>query len=367
MPSRRLFPSVLALFLAACGGKPAVSPPSIAGKGALPASQDPLKKTAVTGESAPELVQKALRALNSGDAASAAHTFERVLAIEPANREALWRLAIIAQRSAMEQNRPLNAPFYLRSAEFMRKLLAVAPDLDAEQRSALPTILYNEARSLALRGESARALRALSDALNAGFEGLEHIDADDDLNTLRKLPEFQALLRRLEHRRVVAMLAASRRYPFDVRLKTLDDKPFHLADLHGKVTVVQFWGPWCSPSRKILPHLTALYQRYRERGLEVVALSYQNQEPDEARKTLETYVRETKLPYPCLIGDEATRTQVPGFPGYPTTLFIDRAGKVRLTLPGYQPYSALESAALALLGEENAEQTPKVTKPSSDP
>ena len=55
--------------------------------------------------------------------------------------------------------------------------------------------------------------------------------------------------------------------------------------------------------------------------------------------------------YPCLIGDEETQKQVPAFRGYPTTLFLDRTGKVRMQFVGSHPYARLESIVLELLNE----------------
>ncbi len=39
---------------------------------------------------------------------------------------------------------------------------------------------------------------------------------------------------------------------------------------------------------------------------------------------------QAKIPYTCLLGDEATIRKIPNFSGFPTSLIVDRAGKVRL-------------------------------------
>jgi len=51
-------------------------------------------------------------------------------------------------------------------------------------------------------------------------------------------------------------------------------------------------------------------------------------------------VESNSVPYPCLMGDEATIKQVPGFRGFPTTVIVDRAGKVRLFVTENSPQSA---------------------------
>lgn len=55
--------------------------------------------------------------------------------------------------------------------------------------------------------------------------------------------------------------------------------------------------------------------------------------------------------YPCALIDEVTQDQIPKFAGYPTTLFVDRTGKVRLKAVGLHPYEFFEGVVLALLNE----------------
>jgi thioredoxin-related protein len=59
------------------------------------------------------------------------------------------------------------------------------------------------------------------------------------------------------------------------------------------------------------------------------------------------------MTYRCVINNEDDRTEgkIPGFQGYPTTLFLDRTGKVRLTLVGYTPKAKLEAIITTLLAE----------------
>ena len=57
------------------------------------------------------------------------------------------------------------------------------------------------------------------------------------------------------------------------------------------------------------------------------------------------------MTYPCVVGDDATRDQVPNFEGFPTTLFIDRTGKVRFKEVGYRPLVALDAVVSTLLAE----------------
>ncbi len=76
------------------------------------------------------------------------------------------------------------------------------------------------------------------------------------------------------------------------------------------------------------------------------------------KETIAAFVKENKISYPCLIGDQKTEERVGGLQGYPTTLFIDRAGKVRAKLVGLFDMDdqvsrmGLEGLVQTLLAEE---------------
>ena len=146
-------------------------------------------------------------------------------------------------------------------------------------------------------------------------------------------------------------LAHFQSFPFHFRLPDLDGKIVSLGDYKGKVVIVDLWGTWCPPCREEIPHFVDLYRKYHASGLEIVGINYEMVAGDEAREKVRKYVKENDIPYPCLLGDQETEAIIPGFKGYPTTLFIDRSGKVRLKLAEYTPKGELEGIVSALLDE----------------
>jgi peroxiredoxin len=71
---------------------------------------------------------------------------------------------------------------------------------------------------------------------------------------------------------------------FQVTLK--DGQAAKLSDLRGKYVVLQFWGSWCGPCRAENRHLTELYKKYHEKGLEIFSVGVE-QNPEAWAKAIE--------------------------------------------------------------------------------
>jgi thiol-disulfide isomerase/thioredoxin len=207
----------------------------------------------------------------------------------------------------------------------------------------------------------------LKEAIDAGFDKADLLAEDEELSSLRKKPEFVALTKTIaekaaeaerkraeaETRTVLSLMKENKPFDFKFSLPNLDDKKVSLDDYKGKVVIVDIWGTWCPPCRREIPHFVDLYKEYHDKGLEIVGINYEQEDtPAEAKKVIQEFLKENKVPYTCVIGDDETQKQVPDFEGYPTTLFLDRAGKVRLKLVGGYEKGALEAAIKKLLDEK---------------
>ena len=161
---------------------------------------------------------------------------------------------------------------------------------------------------------------------------MELLETDPDLDSLRASPRFRELKTRAEHEaRIRAragqdVLAGSRPYRFDFELPDLGGKTVSTSDLEGKVAIVNVWGTWCPPCRRLVPRLVQLLEREGKRGLAVVGINYERVPAPEVIATVKAFVSKNKVPYPCLIGDDETRKRIPRLEGFPTTLFLDRGG-----------------------------------------
>ena len=115
---------------------------------------------------------------------------------------------------------------------------------------------------------------------------------------------------------------------------TLRGDPLALADLRGRVVLLNIWATWCDPCREELPDLQALHARHEARGLTVVGLS-----TDAPRdfKTLRNMVSGFNLTYP-VIHDPDNQIGAPyQVIGYPASFLIDRAGALRWRHDGMIP------------------------------
>jgi cytochrome c biogenesis protein CcmG, thiol:disulfide interchange protein DsbE len=104
----------------------------------------------------------------------------------------------------------------------------------------------------------------------------------------------------------------------------LDGKIFDLAELKGKVILVNYWATWCAPCKKDMPKLDAFYRRHHSQNLEIIGISVDR--PSDLPKVRKITA---SLAYPVAVLKDIT---VDGFgepDGVPITWIIDADGKVR--------------------------------------
>ncbi len=131
---------------------------------------------------------------------------------------------------------------------------------------------------------------------------------------------------------------------------TLNDqagRPVRLADLRGKVVLVNLWATWCPPCRAEMPDLAATYQAHRDEGF--VILGVDDQEPPE---TVSKFLATSPLPYTILLDPDSRVARAFGVDYLPASFLIDRQGKMRAALPGQSSRPKLEAAIKPLLAEK---------------
>jgi thiol-disulfide isomerase/thioredoxin len=110
-----------------------------------------------------------------------------------------------------------------------------------------------------------------------------------------------------------------------------------LKGLKGKVVVVNMWATWCVPCRKEFPLLVQLYQQYKSKGMELLAISNDDlQNLDDVKD----FIKERHALFPTYIVDphgandlrEAIYPEWTG--GLPSTFFFDRHGDLKGKIMG---------------------------------
>jgi thiol-disulfide isomerase/thioredoxin len=125
----------------------------------------------------------------------------------------------------------------------------------------------------------------------------------------------------------------------EIDAKALDGTEVKLPSRGARATVVDFWATWCEPCREQLPDLDRLAAAWRAEGVQVYAVSF-----DEDRAAVEEFVARTAIGFPVL-WDKGGQTLAERLEltRLPTTVLIDGSGVVRGVHLGYEPG---QSAAL---------------------
>jgi len=131
-------------------------------------------------------------------------------------------------------------------------------------------------------------------------------------------PSYRAALAKLEEE-------DRRRTTAEIRLPDLHGKEWSLSELRGKVVIVNFWATWCPPCRKELPDLQALYQRFRDKGLMVLAIS------DEDADKVSQFLVSSKITFPVLLDHGRKVSESFGVDGIPKSFVYDGEGRLAAT------------------------------------
>lgn len=145
-----------------------------------------------------------------------------------------------------------------------------------------------------------------------------------ELAQLSKYEGMKVDLDAPDYRAAMAQLAQTdaARSKADFSLTDLKGQQWTLSSLKGKVVLVNFWATWCPPCRKEMPDLNALYNRFKDQGFVILALS------DEERSVVEKYLGEHPVDYPVLLDPGRTVNTAYKIEGIPKSFIYDRTGKM---------------------------------------
>ena len=128
---------------------------------------------------------------------------------------------------------------------------------------------------------------------------------------------------------------------------TDNEKKVELRDLKDSIVMIDFWATWCNPCRRGLPDTTAIWEKYKGKGLKVLAIT------DEDKELVKQFRIEAKLPnLPSYHDKSGNIGRLYGVEAIPTIVIIDRRGAISEIMVGlnekHEILKALRRAGLQL-------------------
>ncbi|HZY60958.1 MAG TPA: TlpA disulfide reductase family protein [Edaphobacter sp.] len=139
---------------------------------------------------------------------------------------------------------------------------------------------------------------------------------------------------------------AARKPAPNMELQQMNGDDWKLQDHRGEVVLINLWATWCGPCREETPGLVQLYETMHSRGLEIVGLSLDTG----GREKVQSFVRQFQVPYTIAFPEPMSQL-ADTLEGVPTTILIDKQGRVAKTYVGAMQQQVFAADVEALMKE----------------
>jgi len=134
-----------------------------------------------------------------------------------------------------------------------------------------------------------------------------------------------------------------------VTFKDLDGKDVTLAQFKGTLVLVDFWATWCDPCYVEIPWLIEMQQKYAAKGFTVLGIAMDEEgasvvTPWVNKERFDVNGSQSQMNYPIVIGDDAAADKFGGLLGYPTSVLINRDGKIVKRITGIISYDEISKS-----------------------
>jgi peroxiredoxin len=118
----------------------------------------------------------------------------------------------------------------------------------------------------------------------------------------------------------------------DFALPARDGGELRLSELRGQVVMINFWATWCGPCRQEMPLLEQIHEKYEPLGFTMLGV---NVEQDSA--AAREWLKNVPVSFPILFDTKSAVSVSFGVEAMPSSVLIDREGRVRHVHRGYKP------------------------------
>ncbi len=126
--------------------------------------------------------------------------------------------------------------------------------------------------------------------------------------------------------------------------QTLEGQTLGLADLRGKVVLINFWATWCEPCKAEMPDLQAVYEAYQSRGLVILGVNL-----DEGQADIRRWVGTLGLTFDIMLDERQQIAALYQLRGQPSSYLVAPSGVITQVYYGPTTRQALEAAIAPFL------------------
>ena len=147
-----------------------------------------------------------------------------------------------------------------------------------------------------------------------------------DTNQAKSVDKMlENIKKQADSKKIQKTLVAGVVFP-DFDEKDMQGNPLSVAKFKGKIVLVDFWATWCGPCVGELPNVLKTYQKYHDKGFEIIGISL-----DQKKEDLEAFLKKKEMTWPQYFDGKGWQSKLAGKYGVnsiPATYLIDKEGKI---------------------------------------